>query len=120
MANGTIIRPVDLVRHRAYQEELIRLMRSLTMEVIEGGEKRLKAAMTDAKAFSAIVVFRRRHGMPIVECDPAYYLIGLHRARIRHRMMTPAEVNYSEHWLIRQGHRCDVDTEFNPKPEAKR
>jgi hypothetical protein len=119
MANGTLIRPVDLVAHRAYQEQLVRLMRSLTAETIDGGEVRLKAAMTDTAAFDAIVKFRRAHGLQIVDCDPLYYVAGLHRARIRHPAMTRAEVNWSEHWLIRRGLRCEVDTEFNPKPETK-
>lgn len=114
MANGTLIRPVDLVRDRAYQEELVTLMRSLT---VEGPDGSLRAAKTDAQAFDAIVKFRRRHGLALLECDPSYYVIAMHRARIRHPAMTPAEVNWSEHWLIRQEHGCAVDTEFNPKPE---
>lgn len=116
--NGTPRQVVDLVLHSAYQEELIRLMRSLTTEVIDGGEARLKEALTDAQAFDAIVKFRRAHGLPVLECDQLYYVIGLHRARIRHSAMTLAEVNYSEHWLIRRGYGCAVDTEFNPKPET--
>ena len=114
MANGAPIMVTDLVKDGAYQEELVTLMRSLT---VEGPDGRLRAAKTDAEAFDAIVRFRRRHGLQLLDCDPLYYVIGLHRARIRHTAMTPAEVSWSEHWLIRQEHGTDVDTEFNPKPE---
>jgi hypothetical protein len=117
MSNGTHVAAVDLVRHGAYQAELVRLMRSLTRETADG---RVVAAMTDAQAFDAIVKFRRAHGLVLLDCDPLYYVIALHRARIRHKAMTPAEVNWSEHWLIRQDKGTDVDTEFNPKPEARR
>ncbi len=119
----------DLVRDRAYQAELIALMQSLTCEGADGA---VRAGLTDAQAFDAIVTFRRRHGLPLFDVDPLYYLIGLHRAIIRHaHFMRAAEkippdadamrargiINYSEHWLIRQGYGTDVDTEFNPQPD---
>jgi hypothetical protein len=117
-----------LVRHRAFQKELLTLMASLTEE---GWDGRVRAAKSDAAAFAAIVAFRRRHGLRILDCDPSYYLAGLHRAIIRHphfvdraEKMPPDEdamrargiINYSEHWLVRHGLNCDVDSEFNPAP----
>jgi hypothetical protein len=113
-ANGHVLLATDLVKHRFYQEELIRLLRSLTEE---GSDGRLRAAMTDTEAAIAAVKFRMKHGLEVLAVDPLIYAIGLHRARIRHKAMTPAEKNYSEHWLIREGHGTDVDTLFNPKPE---
>lgn len=128
MANGTPL-VTDLVRDRAYQRELLALMSSLT---VEGPDGRLREAKSDAQAFDAIVRFRRRHGLPILDTDPLHYVIGLHRAIIRHRalvtrarkappdddaMRARSLINYSEHWLIRRGYGCDVDTEFNPQPE---
>jgi hypothetical protein len=131
MANGHVP-VVDLVRHAAYQGELTRLMQCFTEE---GPDGVVRAAMTDAQAFDVIVAFRRRHGLVLLECDPLYYVIAMHRAIIRHpafvrdaerippdhdAMKARGIINYSEHWLIRGGHGCDVDTEFNPKPEAPR
>lgn len=108
---------VDLVRHAEYQRELVALMHALTEEVIEGGEKRLKQRYSDATAMALAIFFRRRHGLPVDEhVDPMIYLVGLHRARIRHRAMSAAEVNWSEHWLIRNEFGCDVDALYNPRP----
>lgn len=119
----------DLVRDRAYQRELLELMASLTQE---GSDGAVRAAKTDPEAFSDIIKFRRKHGLKIIEAPPEYYLAGLHRAIIRHPHFTEAAevfpptpdamrargvINYSEHWLIRQGYGCGVDDEFNPKPD---
>lgn len=129
MANG--VPPItDLVRHRSYQDDLLALMTSLTEEGPAGA---MRAAKTDSEAFDAIVAFRRRWRMAVLDddpnCQPLYYVAGLHRAIIRHRYFVAAArgvgpdalkargiINYSEHWLIRQGYGTDVDTEFNPKP----
>jgi hypothetical protein len=134
MANGhRLVRPADLVRHAAYQRDLLTLMTSLTEE---GPDGRLREAKDDKAAFDAIVKFRRAYGLKVLDddpnCQPLFYVIAMHRAIIRHPHFTKlaqaepvtadvmkarAIINYSEHWLIRRGESCDVDTEFNPKPE---
>jgi len=122
------IRAVDLVRHAAYQTELLRLMYALTNEDANGN---ITAAFDERTATSMAVLFRRRHGLLIDDAiDPIVYLIGIHRALIRHKtlqarsadgdMTARGKINYSEHWLIRNGHRCAVDELFNPKPEQSR
>lgn len=127
MANGHAV-VTDLVRHRAYQRELLALLYSLTNEDANGN---VTAACDDRIATAKAVLFRVRHGLLVdTSVDPIVYLIGLHRALIRHKtivakslkgdMEARGKINYSEHWLIRNGHRCDVDTLFNPKPEEKK
>jgi len=129
MANGHGLPLIqNLIRERAYQQELVELMCSLTQEDANG---RVTAAKTAPAAIDAIIAFRRKHGLAILDCDPAFYLIAMHRAIIRHPKlkeradkMPPDEdamrargvINWSEHWLIRNGYGTDVDTEFNPKP----
>jgi hypothetical protein len=147
MANGYAASGItDLVARAAYQRELAALMQSLTEEGPDGA---VRAAKSDAQAWDAIIAFRRAHVMPLLTDEQAadaarkmkpgevvdprlVYLVGLHRAIIRHpafvraaekippdadAMKARGVINYSEHWLIRQGFGCDVDTQFNPKPQ---
>jgi hypothetical protein len=118
----------NLIKDRAYQRELLELLCSLTAEKIDGGETRLVAAIDDREAARRAIAFRRKHGLLVdPNADDLIYVIGLHQALIRHRaltrasaegdMLARARINYSEHWLIRQGKGTDVDKLFNPKPE---
>jgi hypothetical protein len=128
MANGHIL-ATDLVRHAAYQRELLVLIHSLTEE---GPDGIVRAALKRPLELDACIAFRRCHGLLVdPNVDPLIYLVGIHRATIRHPvLMRAAEkippdadamrargiINYSEHWLIRRGLGTDVDTEFNPAP----
>lgn len=107
MSNGAPTAPLLMTR-LAYRESVTRLMRAIVAS----------PPLPDKMAIDKIISFRRVWSMPCPdECDPMCYLIALHRERLRWPLLTPEEQNYSAHWLIRQGHSCDVSTEFTPKPE---
>jgi hypothetical protein len=91
------------MRHLAYREELTRLLKSLRTR-------------SDAAVVDAAIKFRRAHNLPCPDCDKSFYLVGLHRAALRWKGLTPAEQNWSAHWLIRNGYSTTRDEVFAPKP----
>lgn len=106
MSNGSPTAPL-LMRHLQYRDALTRLMRA-------------SVHVPDQDAIDKIISFRRLFGLECrADCDPQFYLVGLHRARLRWPALTPQEKTWSAHWLIRQGYSTDVDTVFAPRPAEK-